>query len=582
MVVRKSTELKSKVKKDFVPCKPHQLRSPVTNRCVNSVDKKNKLVKSKSSDKKETLKKSSSKTLKECPAGKVRSAESGRCIDEKRYKKQKASPKSLKKAPKASPKLSDKASPKVKKKTKNSPLTILKPCPVGKIRSPDSNRCIDEERYKKQKAKLTSPKVSNASKEKKSKEKVKDSKDDFDFENANLGPKWKEPKTLPSCITRSQKKLKNFQVKVALYMQTHDSLLVVHGTGCGKTLTAITVSQCYLDSNPADKVVFLGPASLTSNFKKEMKAYGVNNFDKYEFYSFDKFYRLYREENPVNCTNSLLIIDEAHNLKNYTTGRSISALLACSQAKKRLLLTATPFIGSIRNFIPIINMLYGKNIISTSLKKGDTSIGKFATPVNLAKLNYYLYNKVHFVNCVNEEDFPKKVEHMINIPMSETYYNKYWEAINSFEEDIFKGNPIAFYNGERRAVNRLGEEYFSEKMNKIIPIIKGQKSILYTNWLEFGAKPIEKILKRDGIKYEVFSGEIPKGKRQQIVDDFNANKFEVLIFTKSGGEGIDLKEVQNVVVVEPPWDQAALDQIVGRAIRYKSHDKLPVSKRTSD
>ena len=54
-------------------------------------------------------------------------------------------------------------------------------------------------------------------------------------------------------------------------MDNHDGLLVIHGTGSGKTLTAITTSQCYLDRNPTGKVVFVGPVSLISNFQKEMK-----------------------------------------------------------------------------------------------------------------------------------------------------------------------------------------------------------------------------------------------------------------------------------------------------------------------
>jgi ERCC4-related helicase len=77
-------------------------------------------------------------------------------------------------------------------------------------------------------------------------------------------------------------------MKVVEYMENNDGLIVIHGTGCGKTLTAITTTQCYLDKYPSRGVVFVGPTSLISNFQKEMKAYGVKNTDKYEFYSYDK------------------------------------------------------------------------------------------------------------------------------------------------------------------------------------------------------------------------------------------------------------------------------------------------------
>ena len=63
--------------------------------------------------------------------------------------------------------------------------------------------------------------------------------------------------------------------------------------------------------------------------------------------------------------------------------------------------------------------------------------------------------------------------------------------------------------------------------------------------------------------------------RQKIVNDFNSDKFQVLVVTKAGGEGLDLKGVRSVVVMDPTWNDAGLQQVIGRAIRYKSHIHLP-------
>ena len=52
-------------------------------------------------------------------------------------------------------------------------------------------------------------------------------------------------------------------------------LLVAHDTGTGKTLTAVTASQCYLDKNKNGRIVFIGPASLLHNFDKELDKYGL-------------------------------------------------------------------------------------------------------------------------------------------------------------------------------------------------------------------------------------------------------------------------------------------------------------------
>ena len=68
--------------------------------------------------------------------------------------------------------------------------------------------------------------------------------------------------------------------------------------------------------------------------------------------------------------------------------------------------------------------------------------------------------------------------------------------------DIIKFmNPKSFYNGHRRAVNKAGAEYFSQKVNFIANKIKGHQSIIFTNWIEFGIDIITDILKNKFIVY---------------------------------------------------------------------------------
>lgn len=54
---------------------------------------------------------------------------------------------------------------------------------------------------------------------------------------------------------------------------------------------------------------------------------------------------------------------------------------------------------------------------------------------------------------------------------------------------------------------------------------------------------------------------------------------KVLMITQSGAEGISLKNVRQVHVVEPYWNYIRIDQVVGRAVRTCSHIDLPVSDR---
>lgn len=54
---------------------------------------------------------------------------------------------------------------------------------------------------------------------------------------------------------------------------------------------------------------------------------------------------------------------------------------------------------------------------------------------------------------------------------------------------------------------------------------------------------------------------------------------KLLMITQSGAEGISLKNVRHVHIMEPYWNYIRIDQVVGRAIRACSHVELPKEDR---
>jgi len=56
--------------------------------------------------------------------------------------------------------------------------------------------------------------------------------------------------------------------------------------------------------------------------------------------------------------------------------------------------------------------------------------------------------------------------------------------------------------------------------------------------------------------------------------------FNLFIITAAGAEGISLKNVQLVHIMEPYWNQVRLDQVIGRARRICSHNSLPKINQT--
>ena len=66
-----------------------------------------------------------------------------------------------------------------------------------------------------------------------------------------------------------------------------------------------------------------------------------------------------------------------------------------------------------------------------------------------------------------------------------------------------------------------------------------------------------------------------------LTDDKNkeGKEIKVVIITRAASEGIDLKNIRQVHIVDPWYNMNRIEQIIGRAVRTKSHCMLPFIKR---
>ena len=62
-------------------------------------------------------------------------------------------------------------------------------------------------------------------------------------------------------------------------------------------------------------------------------------------------------------------------------------------------------------------------------------------------------------------------------------------------------------------------------------------------------------------------------------DNKDGNKIKVVLISKAGSEGIDLKFIRQVHMLEPWYNMNRMEQIIGRAVRNFSHKDLPFEKR---
>jgi hypothetical protein len=68
-------------------------------------------------------------------------------------------------------------------------------------------------------------------------------------------------------------------------------------------------------------------------------------------------------------------------------------------------------------------------------------------------------------------------------------------------------------------------------------------------------------------------------KTEKTVNNLHGSLIKVIMITQSGAEGISLKNVRQVHIVEPYWNNVRMSQVIGRAVRTCSHVQLPQSER---
>lgn len=193
------------------------------------------------------------------------------------------------------------------------------------------------------------------------------------------------------------------------------------------------------------------------------------------------------------------------------------------------------------------------------------------------------------------DDYPKVEKWYIQVNMSPIQSKIYNDALNNLplpdRKAIQKGIEIkdtggsvhvnTFLNVVRRVSNTWGGSPDTPKIRQIVDYIKkGPKPVIvYSNWLEDGINAVAKALIPEKISFVKFTGSLTDKLKNEIVKAYNEGNTEVLLLSSSGGEGIDLKNTRQIHIMEPHWNLAKINQVIGRGARYKSHASLPVDER---
>lgn len=88
-------------------------------------------------------------------------------------------------------------------------------------------------------------------------------------------------------------------------------------------------------------------------------------------------------------------------------------------------------------------------------------------------------------------------------------------------------------------------------------------------------------------RYAKIMGAIAYEDREEIIKIFNSKEnmygeyISFLLVSATGAEGLDLKNIRRMHMLEPYWNAAREEQFFARGYRYKSHSMLPLEDRTT-
>jgi superfamily II DNA or RNA helicase len=219
---------------------------------------------------------------------------------------------------------------------------------------------------------------------------------------------------------------------------------------------------------------------------------------------------------------------------------------------------------------------------------------------------------------------------LIKLEMSEVQYTRYRMMRCKEEKSHSKKNsqveryspPLtlpsgnkksSYYVGSRQLSNFAGPldvepenlkaEHFtaeaSPKMSKILKMLEELDGliIVYSQFSGMGGlEALAKYLELAGyerfvnqttpkMRYALFTGNVDINVRTEIKKIFSSKEnthgdvIRILLISSVAAEGIDLKCVRHVIILEMYWYWSRIQQVIARAVRLGSHDRLPIDKR---
>lgn len=436
--------------------------------------------------------------------------------------------------------------------------------------------------------------------------------DDPYFEEINIEVDFEKYNNV---LSLSGKKLYNHQEEGVKFLLSRNGCILAYDMGLGKTMVSIVAA---LESG-AEKILVITPSATKINWEREINIFSddttiidgkIFNKAKFTIINFDilkNFHTIKTESNKenqeikrdlVDANFDLIIIDEAHYLKNYESirGKIVSELTKSSGNIKTWLLTGTPIANRPMDFYNLLKIIKSPltenwkyfatrycdaKQITTTLRNGfKKKVWLTTGSSNLEELSIKTKNILLRKLKTDVLDMPDKVVvpvyHKLNKTLTKEY-NLLWDDYVAKKE--MEGKKTSDTQKDlvelillRKFIAMSAIPHTIEMVENAIEM--GRKVIIFTSFSE----ELETITKHFGKIAVKHNGPMSITKKQDSVDQFqNNDKIKVFVGNiKSAGVGITLTEATVVIFNSFDWVTGNNEQAEDRAFRIGQKNDVNV------
>jgi superfamily II DNA or RNA helicase len=397
-------------------------------------------------------------------------------------------------------------------------------------------------------------------------------------------------------IKVNKDKLKPHQLIPVEFIRDHQGIIVYHSTGAGKTRTGL-VGMFQFDR----PIIILGPRSSKKAFQDEFNKLEIPEElikGRVKSYTYQKIKNIMYDDSEI-FRDKCVIVDEAHALRNETPDNIfLNNLLKTSY--RIMLMTATPVINYLNDICVLVNLAKGREVLPQ-----DSELFNFLyfdekkiEIVNEDLLREKLTDVISYYEKIGDPNYPTSNIIIKRVTMDESQIRAYREfvikllydgvnpgdGVDVFQisfDTIKKKKRNAFLTATRQISNSINGSSDTPKIKEIFKTIQENPlpGIVYSNFLGNGLYPLAKLLNKADYKFKLITGATSSDRIVELVNMYNAGQLDLLLLSSAGSESLDLKNTRQVHIVEPHWNEAKINQVIGRSVRYGSHSSLPPSER---